>query len=200
MVARAGEYSSFPSDANPSIQMSGHVVPPPRKSACMSPNVANRPVTHADFPAISLLHARVFGPGRFTRTAYRVREGAAPVSPFCRAAFLGNRLIAAVRFTPITIDGADGALLLGPLAVDPDFAGQGFGKRLIAEAIDAAKAAGVKLVVLVGDEPYYGRFGFAPIPPGQIVLPGPVDARRLLAAELQPGVLPGYKGLIAAQR
>jgi len=133
----------------------------------MSPNVVNRPLTQADFPAVSLLHAKVFGPG---------------------------------RFTPITIGGANGALLLGPLAVDPDFAGQGFGKRLIAEAIAAAKATGMKLVVLVGDEPYYGRFGFSPIPPGQIVLPGPVDPHRLLAAELQAGVLPAYNGLIAPQR
>jgi predicted N-acetyltransferase YhbS len=166
----------------------------------MSPNVTNRALIEADVPAVSLLHAKVFGPGRFTRTAYRVREGAAPVSPFCRVALLGDRLIAAVRFTPITIGSANGALLLGPLVVDPDFTGQGFGRRLISEAIAAAKAAGVKLVVLVGDEPYYGRFGFAPIPPGQIVLPGPVDPRRLLAAELQPGALPAYKGLIAAQR
>ncbi len=166
----------------------------------MSPNVINRALTEADFAAVSLLHAKVFGPGRFTRTAYRVREGAAPVSPFCRVALLGERLLAAVRFTPITIGGTDGALLLGPLAVDPDFTGQGFGRRLIAEAMGAAKAAGVKLVVLVGDEPYYGRFGFAPIPPGQITLPGPVDPQRLLAAELQPGALPGFNGLIAAQR
>ncbi len=166
----------------------------------MSPNVTNRALTEADFHAVSLLHAKVFGPGRFTRTAYRVREGAAPVSPFCRVALLGERLLAAVRFTPITIGGADGALLLGPLAVDPDFTGQGFGRRLISEAMGAAKAAGVKLVVLVGDEPYYGRFGFAPVPPGQITLPGPVDPQRLLAAELQPGALPGFHGLIAAQR
>ena len=166
----------------------------------MSPNVVNRPLTEADFPAVSLLHAKVFGPGRFTRTAYRVREGAAPVSPYCRVALLGDRLIAAVRFTPVTVGGTNGALLLGPLAVDPDFAGQGFGKRLIAEAIAAAQAAGAKLVVLVGDEPYYGRFGFSPIPLGQIVLPGPVDPRRLLAAELQPGALPAYNGLIAPQR
>ena len=58
----------------------------------------------------------------------------------------------------------------------------------------------MKLVVLVGDEPYYGRFGFSPITPGQIALPGPVDPRRLLAAELQPGVLAAFKGLVAAQR
>jgi predicted N-acetyltransferase YhbS len=166
----------------------------------MSPKVNNRPLTPADFPAVSRLHAKVFGPGRFTRTAYRVREGAPALSPYCRAALLGDRLVAAVRFTPISIGRVGGALLLGPLAVDPDLAGQGFGRRLIAEAMDAAKADGVKLVVLVGDEPYYGRFGFHPVAPGQITLPGPVDPRRLLAAELQAGALPAFNGVIAAQR
>ena len=166
----------------------------------MSLNVINRPLTPSDFPAISRLHAKVFGPGRFTRTAYRVREGAAPVSPYCSVAHLGSQLIAAVRFTPITIGGVGGALLLGPLAVDPDFAGQGFGKRLIGDALQTAKAAGVKLVVLVGDEPYYGRFGFRPIPLQQITLPGPVNPRRLLAAELEDGALAPFSGLIAPQR
>ena len=166
----------------------------------MSPNVTNRPLTPADFPAVSRLHAKVFGPGRFTRTAYRVREGAPALSPYCRVALLGDRLVAAVRFTPIIIGRVGGALLLGPLAVDPDLAGQGFGKRLIGEALEAAKADGVKLVVLVGDVPYYGRFGFSPVPPGQITLPGPVDPQRLLAAELQPGTLAAFNGVIAAQR
>ncbi len=166
----------------------------------MSPNVTNRPLTPADFPAVSRLHAKVFGPGRFTRTAYRVREGAPALSPYCRVALLGDRLVAAVRFTPINIGRVGGALLLGPLAVDPDLAGQGFGKRLIGEALEAAKADGVKLVVLVGDVPYYGRFGFSPVPLGQITLPGPVDPQRLLAAELQPGTLAAFNGVIAAQR
>jgi len=166
----------------------------------MSPNVTNRPLTPADFPAVSRLHAKVFGPGRFTRTAYRVREGAPALSPYCRVALLGDRLVAAVRFTPINIGRVGGALLLGPLAVDPDLAGQGFGKRLIGEALEAAKADGVKLVVLVGDVPYYGRFGFSPVPRGQITLPGPVDPQRLLAAELQPGTLAAFNGVIAAQR
>jgi predicted N-acetyltransferase YhbS len=165
----------------------------------MSPNVLNRPVVPADLPLIAELHARVFGPGRFTRTAYRVREGAPPISRFCRAAFLDGRVIAAVRFTEVTIGGAGAALLLGPLAVDPEFAGQGFGRQLIAEALERAKAEAVRLVVLVGDEPYYGRFGFHPVPPGQITLPGPVDARRLLAAELEPGALPSYRGAVVAK-
>jgi len=166
----------------------------------MSPNVTSRPVTPADLPAIAHLHATVFGPGRFTRTAYRIREGTPDISSYCRAALLGERLIAAVRLTRVTVGGTGGALLLGPLAVDPEFAGQGYGKRLVAEAIDAARADGVRIILLVGDEPYYGRFGFRPVPPGQISLPGPVDQRRLLAAELVPGALPEMRGMIAAER
>jgi predicted N-acetyltransferase YhbS len=166
----------------------------------MSPNVLNRPIAPADLPLIAELHARVFGPGRFTRTAYRVREGAPPISRFCRAALLDGHIIAAVRFTDIAIGETEGALLLGPLAVDPEYAGKGFGRQLIGEALEAAKADGVRLVVLVGDEPYYGRFGFRPVPPGQITLPGPVDARRLLAAELEPGAFAAYKGSVVATR
>jgi len=169
-------------------------------SVSMPPNVLNRPVAPADLPLVEKLHTRVFGPGRFTRTAYRVREGAPPTSRFCRVALLDGRIIAAVRFTEIAIGATEGALLLGPLAVDPEFAGRGFGRALIGEALEAAKAAGVRLVVLVGDEPYYGRFGFHAVPPGQIALPGPVDARRLLAAELEPGALASYRGVVAKRR
>lgn len=163
----------------------------------MSPQFTSRSVTPADLPAISELHARTFGPGRFVRTAYRVREGTPAISRYCRATYLGDRLIAAVRMTPISIGGAEGALLLGPLVVDPDFAGQGFGKRLIAEVIEAAKVDGQRLVLLVGDEPYYGRFGFRPVPPGQIAMPGPVNPQRLLAAELADGAMAEMRGLVA---
>ena len=154
----------------------------------------------ADLPAISGLHAKVFGPGRFTRTAYRVREGTPAISSYCRAILLGERLIAAVRMTPITIGGATGAVLLGPVAVDPDFASQGFGSRLITEAVAAAKSGGATLVLLVGDAPYYGRFAFEVVPTGQITLPGPVDPRRLLAAELVPGTLAAARGPVAGVR
>jgi predicted N-acetyltransferase YhbS len=70
----------------------------------------------------------------------------------------------------------------------------------VGEALDQARADGIRLVVLVGDEPYYARFGFHPVPPGQIGLPGPVDPKRLLAAELAPGALQSYRGLIVAKR
>ena len=100
--------------------------------------------------------------------------------------------------TDVAIGGKGGASLLGPLVVDPEFAGQGYGRALVSEALEAARARGVRLVVLVGDEPYYGRFGFKAVPPGQIALPGPVDPRRLLAAELEPGALPRYRGMMKA--
>jgi len=149
-------------------------------------------------PAISGLSARVFGPGRFVRTAYRVREGTPDVSAFCRVAVLGDRLVAAIRMTEIAIGGRGGALLLGPLAVDPDFANQGHGRRLIAESIAAAREHGRELVLLVGDMPYYGRLGFSPVPKGQIQMPGPVDLARLLALELQTAAIERFRGGVAA--
>lgn len=159
--------------------------------------VTTRSAAQADVPAISELSARVFGPGRFVRTAYRVREGTPDISSFCRVAMLDGRIIAAIRMTEITIGGEGEALLLGPLAVDPAFANLGYGRRLIAESMEAARAAGRQLVLLVGDMPYYGRLGFVPVPPGQIVLPGPVNPARLLALELQPGALKRFRGLVA---
>ena len=171
-------------------------------AASMSDRITTRPVAPTDIPVITALHAAVFGPGRFARSAYRVREAMPADSPkfsrFCRAAFLGHRLIAAVRFSGIEIGGEGGALLLGPIVVDTDFSGQGHGRRLIGEGLDEAKAAGVKLVILVGDEPYYGRFGFKPVPPGQIAFPAPVNPARILAAELEEGALASYRGVVGA--
>lgn len=168
----------------------------------MSSKISYRKATEDDAPVISALHARVFGPGRFARSAYRVREGVpagvGQVSAYCRVAELGSRIIAALRFSNIRIGGVPGALLLGPIVVDPDFAGQGHGRRLIADGLEAARAAGVRLVVLVGDEPYYGRFGFKRVPPGQIVFPGPVNPARILAAEIEEGAQASYKGVISA--
>lgn len=161
------------------------------------PVIVTRPAIDADMPAIAALSARVFGPGRFVRTAYRIREGTPDISPFCRVALAGERIIASIRMTDITVGGAGKALLLGPLAVDADFANQGHGRRLIAESLEAARAAGWRLVLLVGDLPYYGRLGFVAVPNGQIVLPGPVDPARLLALEIEPGALTGYSGLVA---
>lgn len=162
------------------------------------PVLVTRTAAPEDLPAMVALQSRAFGPGRFARTAYRVREGAPDLSPFCRVAYKGERLIAALRMTEINVGGRPGALLLGPLAVDPDEAGRGYARRLVAESLDAARSAGIAMVVLVGDTAYYGRLGFAPAPPGQIRLPGPVDPARLLAVELEPGALAQFRGQVAA--
>lgn len=161
-------------------------------------NTVMRVVEAGDMPAIRDLHARAFGPGRFARTAYRIREGTGDFTPFCRVCVIGDRLVAAVRFTPIRIGGKDAALLLGPLAVDPAFANQGYGRRLVVKALEDARTQGIALVVLVGDEPYYGKLGFKRIPFGRITLPGPADPSRLLAAELVPDALASYAGLVTA--
>jgi len=163
----------------------------------MQQDVTTRSVAAEDADAVSKLHARVFGPGRFARTAYRVREGTGQRSAFCRLALVDGTVIAALRMTPVTIGETPGALLLGPLAVHPDYANQGHGRRLIAESLDAARSHGVSLVVLVGDESYYARLGFVPVPPGQMWLRGPVDPARILALELTKGALTSFRGLIA---
>lgn len=161
--------------------------------------ITARAATLDDVAAIALLNAEAFGPGRFARTAYRVREGMPLVSAFCKVCVTEDgRIIAAVRFTPIRIGGRNAALLLGPLAVAPSHANQGYGRELIALGLEQAKADGIGLVLLVGDEPYYGKLGFQRVVPGGIALPGPVDSQRLLAAELRPGALAEAHGLVTA--
>jgi predicted N-acetyltransferase YhbS len=167
-------------------------------SVVMSATATIRPAVPDDLPAIKALQPRAFGPGRFARTAYRVREGLPLISRFCLVAATPAQVIAAIRFTEVTIGGVAGGLLLGPLAVEPDYAGQGYGKRLVADGLSNARAAGLRLSVLVGNAPYYARFGFVAVPPGQIWLPGPADPQRILAAELAPGALATYRGVIAA--
>lgn len=154
-----------------------------------------------DLRAISTLHSKIFGPGRFARTAYRVREGSSnqsQVTPFCRVATFENTIIASITFTEIKIGVTSGALLLGPVAVDPDYIGKGIGRTLITEGLETARTARRKIVLLVGDESYYGRFGFKRIEPGRIQLPGPVDPKRLLGLSLQSEELSEVSGLVMA--
>ena len=149
--------------------------------------------TDDDSEPIEHLNERVFGPGRFSRSAYRIRE-TTPADPgLSFVARVGTLLVGASAMTPIVIGGAP-ALLLGPLIVEPVFRSQGIGEALVKRSLEAAKAAGWKLVILVGDEPYYARMGFKQAPEGQISLPGPVDPARLLYCELEPGALAAAKG------
>jgi len=151
--------------------------------------------TPADAEAIERLNERVFGPGRFARTAYRLRETTAHNLKLSFVARVGTLLVGASRMTPIVI-GKTPALLLGPLIVEPVFRSQGIGEALIMRSLEAAKAAGVKLSILVGDEPYYARVGFKRTPPGRLQFPGPVDPARLLYCEIVPGAFEGVSGLV----
>ena len=121
----------------------------------------------------------MFGPGRFARSAYRIRQTTPADPSLSFVARVGTLLVGASAMTPILI-GESSALLLGPLIVEPVFRSQGIGEALVKRSLEAAKAAGWKLVVLVGDEPYYARMGFKRAPEGRISLPGPVDPARLL--------------------
>jgi predicted N-acetyltransferase YhbS len=154
-----------------------------------SGNLEIRHENAGDAPILSQLAAEAFGPGRFARTAYRVREGIAPVAELSLCGVLDGEVISGIRFTAISIGGEEGGLLLGPLIVAPAMAGRGFGRALIEEGLGRAKSQGFSLVLLVGDMPYYGRFGFKPVPGGSIALPGPVDPARLLYVELVPGAI-----------
>ena len=148
-----------------------------------------------DGAAIERLDERAFGPGRFARTAYRLRETSSQAGVLSFVAHVSTLLVGANRLTPIRC-GAAPALLLGPLTVDPAFRSRGVARALMAISLDAAKAAGHRLVILVGDEAYYARFGFVRVPAGRLVLPGPVDPARLLYHELQPGAFAGMSGAV----
>jgi predicted N-acetyltransferase YhbS len=153
------------------------------------------PETAEDAPAIERLHERTFGPGRFARTAYRLRERRRHAPELSFTARIGTLLVGSVQLTPIHIGGIK-ALLLGPLTVEPPFRARGVGTALIGRALAEAKAKGHRLMILVGDEPYYGKHGFKKIPKGQVRMPGPVDPERLLVAELSAGAFNGVSGLI----
>ena len=101
-----------------------------------------------------------------------------------------------MQLTPVSIGSVGGALLLGPLIVEKAYGNQGYGLRLMLEGMARARALGYRLVILVGDLPYYARAGFTVTPAGRIAMPGPVDPARLLYAELVPGALESYRGLV----
>ena len=146
-----------------------------------------------DAAAIDRLNERTFGPGRYAKTAYRLREQVAHRLDVSFTARAGTLLVGSVRLSPVRI-GETKALLLGPLTVEPAFREQGVGLALIERALNEARGQGHKLVILVGDEPYYGKSGFKPMPPGRAIMPGPVDPARLLVAELADGAFEGVSG------
>lgn len=158
-----------------------------------------RAETAADRAAIEALVAHGFGPGRFAKAAYRLREGVEPEAGLGFVATEDGILRGSVRFWPVFV-GSERALLLGPLAVQSDQRGRGIGIALMQRGIDEARAMGHRAIVLVGDPPYYARVGFAPLKRGRVRLPGPVDPTRVLGLALVEGALDTLEGVVRRAR
>jgi predicted N-acetyltransferase YhbS len=154
-----------------------------------------RPETAADVADIDALHEHAFGPGRFARTASRLRERVAADPELSLVATVGGRFAGSIRLTPIFI-GDTPALLLGPLAVDPGHGRRGLGKALVRTSLARAAERGHAMVLLVGDAAYYGPLGFHAVSPEKVRLPGPADPKRVLLAELVPGAAAAAAGLV----
>jgi predicted N-acetyltransferase YhbS len=154
--------------------------------------------SQADQPGVEALLDKAFGLSRRTKTSYRLREGNQPVRNLTRVLRDSeNGIAATISYWPITIGAArTKALLLGPLAVHPACKGRGIGLQLMRETLDAAREEQHRLVLLVGDEPYYARVGFKLLPTGRLSLPGPFDPSRFLYLELARDALQGVSGLV----
>jgi len=134
-----------------------------------------------------------FAPGREALSSYRLRDGVAPVAELCLVAREDGVLIGAIRYWPVRV-GAGRALLLGPIAVHPTHQGEGLGGWLIDESLKRARKLGWKRVLLVGDAPYYGRFGFARL--RGVEMPPPTNPARVLGLALEPGAWEGIAGAV----
>jgi len=137
-----------------------------------------------DGPAVDDLIARAFGPGRFTKVSERVREFATFAPELSICAWQEDRLLGCARMWRVRVGGRP-VMFLGPFAVEQGERSAGFGARLIAQACEAAAAAGESHVLLVGDEAYFSRVGFAARPGRDVTLPGPVDQNRVLVRALR---------------
>ncbi len=158
------------------------------------------PETEADGWEIEYLLDTAFAPGRSALSSYRLREGVDPVTPLCLTARDDDTmasLAGCIRFWPV-IAGERKVLLLGPVATHPTRQGEGIGARLILESLDRATAQGWTACILIGDEPYYQRFGFAKSE--TLRFPPPTNPNRVLAKALQPGGLDGIEGDVTSMR
>ena len=151
----------------------------------------------SDVVAREALLDACFGGNRHTRTCQRLRDGRAPAEGLAFSVVRQGKLVGTVRLWHVRAGGRP-ALVLGPLAVDASCREFGIGAALMNHALAAAKARGHGAVILLGDAPYYARFGFSPFMTGELSLPGPFERDRLLGLELREGALAGAWGMIAA--
>ncbi len=157
-----------------------------------------REETLRDVDAREAILDRCFGPSRFEKTSERLREGRRPAEGLALVAEVGGRVVGTVRLWHVAAGPGRPALMLGPLAVDCACQGLGLGAALMREALERARALGHRAVLLVGDAPYYARFGFSAEATAALWLPGPFARDRFLALELQAGSLDGTRGLVSA--
>ena len=150
----------------------------------------------SDVVAREALLDACFGANRHARTCQRLRDGRAPAEGLAFAAVRNGRLVGTLRLWHVSA-GNTRALVLGPLAVDSSCRELGLGAALMHQALAAARARGHGAVILLGDAPYYARFGFSVLKTGELSLPGPFERDRLLGLELREGALDGAWGMIA---
>jgi predicted N-acetyltransferase YhbS len=146
-----------------------------------------------DAPLVEGLIDRAFGPGRYAKAAERLREGARPLLSLSFVAWRGGEAVGCVRLWSVRI-GETPALLLGPIAVEAPWRRGGLGADLVRRVVAEATAQGAELIILVGDEPFFGPLGFSATPAQDVRMPGPVDQRRVMARALVPGAARDLKG------
>ena len=152
----------------------------------------------ADADAREALLDQAFGETRARKTSQRLREGRLPAEGLSLIAADAKRVIGTARLWDIVCGTGQPALLLGPVAVTADCRNRGIGAALVRRALREARRLGHGAVILVGDAPYYSRFGFVGEKAAGLKLPGPFERHRVLALELVPGALDGAGGLLCA--
>ncbi len=154
------------------------------------------PETDADTPEVEALLDLCFAPGRTALSSYRLRDGVPPVPELCLTLRSGDTLVAAIRYWPVRVGGRS-VLLLGPVAVHPTAQGEGLGGLLMRESLSRARAMGWARVMLVGDAPFYSRFGFARL--DGVEMPPPTNPDRVLGLELRPGAWVDVRGAVTRE-
>ncbi len=159
--------------------------------------------TSADIAAREALLDRAMGPGRKRKSSEQLRRGRRPSEGLAFSAKdATGRLVGTVRLWDVAFDGGAGQphgfLMLGPLAVDPAVKSAGIGSALMRHAVAEARRLGHRAILLVGDAPYYARFGFSAEKTGQLAMPGPYERERFVALELVEGSLDGAAGVLRA--
>lgn len=171
----------------------GGLAPPP---GC---TIVEENSSHAD--GVEALYDKAFGPGRFARTAERLREGNTVMDGCSHVAVdEAGRVVAAVRIWPIDVGGQAGAVFVGPVAVDPDWRGGALGLCLVELCLERATEQGARAAILIGDAPYFERIGFATVRTRDYPAPGHVPEGRLLAKPLVEGGLDDLIGPLSVPR